>query len=106
MYQKRHYAHRMDVNRHSELSPLAMAFAAELRAERAALGLTQVELARRAGLSRSTLVRLEDETRQMNSDQMWQLCRALGVSITEFATRAEGRLRKSETHDHREASGG
>ena len=100
-----HYPAHMDVNSHSELSPLARAFAAELRAERAAVGLTQVELAKRAGLSRSTLVRLEDEARQMNSDQMWQLCRALGVSIADFATRAESRLLKAEALERREVAG-
>lgn len=73
-------------------SPEATAFAAQLRAERAAAGFSQDELAKRTGISKSTILRIEAGTRVMDTSQLGAICRALGITIGTFAGRAEERL--------------
>jgi transcriptional regulator with XRE-family HTH domain len=83
-------------------TPEAMAFAAQLRAERGAAKLSQAELAKMSGIGHSTLVRLENGTRVMDTAQLGALCRALGISLTTFAMRADERLREiSEAEERR-----
>jgi transcriptional regulator with XRE-family HTH domain len=88
----------MDVTRRRpaahERTPEALAFAAQLRAERAAAGMSQAELSKRSGVSPSTILRIEQGQRAMDIPQMAAFCRALGVSMTEFATQAERRMRR------------
>lgn len=74
------------------LSPLSLAFAAQMRAERAAADLTQTQLASKAGMGRTTLIRIEAGERDMDTTQLAGLCRALGVSIVDFVSRAEERV--------------
>lgn len=89
---------RMDVNKRRpaaiERTPEALAFSAQLRAERAAAGISQAELSKRSGVSPSTILRIEQGQRAMDIPQMAAFCRALGVSMTEFATQAERRMRR------------
>lgn len=75
----------------NERSPLSAAFAEQLRAERGAARLSQGDLATRAGLSLATIKRLEANTREMDTDQLDRICRALGLSILDFVVRAEER---------------
>ena len=75
----------------NDRSPLSAAFADQLRAERAAARMSLSDLATRAGLSLSTVKRLEANTREMDTDQLDRVCRALGLSIVEFVMRAEAR---------------
>jgi transcriptional regulator with XRE-family HTH domain len=86
----------MDVNSsHStgrKRTPEAAAFAAQLRAERAVAGVSQDELARRTGISKSTILRLESGERVMDTAQLGAICRALGIAIGTFAVRAETRM--------------
>lgn len=67
------------------------AFAATLRAERAAAGLTQREVYTRAKIPSATYHRLESGERVMNTAQLGDIVRALGMSITEFVMRADAR---------------
>lgn len=90
----------------SVLTDEDLAFAAEIQAERTAQGLTQVQLAKRARLSESTVKRIEAGAMQADSEQLSKLCRALGLSITELATRAEMRLASEKRGQQRRAAGG
>ena len=75
----------------NDRSPLSAAFADQLRAERAAARMTLADLAKRSGLSLPTIKRLEANAREINTDQLERVCRALGVSIVEFVMRADAR---------------
>jgi transcriptional regulator with XRE-family HTH domain len=73
-------------------TPEALAFAAQLRAERAAANMSQDDLAKATGISKPTIARIELGQRTMDTAQLGAICRALGLSLTTFAVRAEGRL--------------
>lgn len=68
------------------------ATAAQIRAERAAAGLTQIDLAKRAGMPRITYVRLETGSRVADVSQLEKLCRALDIPMSEFFRRIESRI--------------
>lgn len=69
---------------------------AQIRAERAAAGLTQEELGRRAGMSKMTIRRHEgaDPSRATAPDveQLAALCEAFGIKVSTLLARAEQRL--------------
>lgn len=92
----------MDVEntpRNSRLrTPEAAAFAAQLRAERAAAGMSQDDLAKASGIGKHTILRIENGQRVMDTAQLGDICRALGITIATFAMRAEERL-QSERDD-------
>ena len=88
---------RMDMS--IERSSTSAAFAEQLRAERAAARMTLADLAKRSGLSLPTVKRLEANTREMDTDQIERVCRALGVSIVDFVLRAEARRVAAEAAD-------
>lgn len=77
-------------------NPEAEAFAAQLRAERAAQDMTQDELAKRSGVGKHTILRIENGQRVMDTAQLGDLCRGLGVSLYEFVMRAEERLQAEQ----------
>jgi transcriptional regulator with XRE-family HTH domain len=62
-----------------------MAFADKLRSLREAANLTQYELAKRAGLSKQALSRLELGEREPRWGTVQALAQALGVSVGDFA---------------------
>jgi transcriptional regulator with XRE-family HTH domain len=74
-------------------TPEAMAFAAQLRAERAAAGMSQDDLVEATGISKSAIARIETGVRVMDTAQLGKFCRALGISIATFAMRADERMR-------------
>lgn len=61
-----------------------LAFAAVVRARRTALGLSQEQLARRAGCDRQSIVRLETATRSPSLDRIFMLADALDVRLGEL----------------------
>ncbi|MEJ2031084.1 MAG: helix-turn-helix transcriptional regulator [Maritimibacter sp.] len=75
---------------------LIAAFAKTLRRHRKALGLSQEELAFRAGLSVSFLSYLETRRRQPSLTVLDALCRELGISL---ATLAEEIDREQQNRD-------
>jgi transcriptional regulator with XRE-family HTH domain len=91
----------------NDRSPLSAAFAEQMRAERAASRLSQSGLAKRSGISLSTIKRLESNEREMDTDQLDRLCRSFGLTITEFVVRAEARRGDEAEHGHdlRDVSG-
>ena len=77
-------------------SALSAAFAEQLRAERGARRLSRAQLAAASGLAAKTIQRLEENEREMDTDQIGRLCNALGVSVIEFVTRAHHRQSGSD----------
>lgn len=76
---------------------LIAAFAAVLRQRRKAAGLSQEELAFRAGLSTSYLSLLETRNRQPTLSVMAALCRELGIGVSELMAEVEGTKRRTRT---------
>lgn len=68
-------------DRHSEQRPLDV-IAASLRRERDRAGLTLTELARRAGIAKSTLSQLESAQGNPSVETLWLLGTALGVPFS------------------------
>ncbi|MDN4616452.1 helix-turn-helix transcriptional regulator [Leifsonia sp. F6_8S_P_1B] len=67
------------------------ALAAEIRAERAASGLTQAQLADKAGINYETLKLLLKGTRPINISQIVQLAQAFDISPADLVERAMDR---------------
>lgn len=67
---------------------LGEVFARNVRAERARLGLTQVELAERLGWLQVTVSALETGRRAVQLDDIPLVCRALGVSVEQLVVGA------------------
>jgi len=75
-----------------ERSSWSDAVAAQVRAERAHAGWTQVEMVERTGLSRSTFMRLESGEHVADVSELARVCGAIGVPASEFFRRIEGRM--------------
>ena len=87
-------------------SPLSVALATQLRAERAAANMTVEELARRSGVSRNSLLAVLNGQRPADVSQLDAICKALGVPMILMWERTEARMRSEAPRDMREASGG
>lgn len=85
-------------------SELSDAIAAQLRAERAIADMTVDELAKRSGVSRSSLMQILKGHRVADVTQVEALCRALDVPLIALFQRAEARLRETPA-DKAHASG-
>lgn len=72
------------------------ALAAEIRAERAALGMTQQALAEQTGLSKSTVVRIEAATRAADINQLAAIADALRMPLAELVERMTVRSGRRE----------
>jgi transcriptional regulator with XRE-family HTH domain len=77
-----------------ERSDVSRGLAAQIRAERAASGMTQEQAARAAGLAKMTYRRLESGERVVDVTQMDKLARAFGLSMTELVERATARTER------------
>lgn len=67
---------------------IAQAVAAELRARRARLEISQAELAQASGIGERTIQRIEGGDRSVKLGQLDALCRALNVTMTDFIASA------------------
>ncbi|KFI28881.1 helix-turn-helix domain-containing protein [Paenirhodobacter enshiensis] len=74
-------------------NPLLDSFARVLRQRRLAAGLSQEELAHRAGLSMRYVSLLESRKHMPSLDTMQGLARGLGMSLTDLVSEAEAGLR-------------
>ena len=61
----------------------------ELRQAREAAGLTQLQLAKAAGLHRTYISLLERDKRSPTVDVLFRLCRAIGIKPSRFVARLE-----------------
>ena len=59
----------------------AMLTGAKLRAIRALRGLTQAQLAARAGVSANAIAEYEQDKRDLRADTIRKLCEAMGVQV-------------------------
>jgi transcriptional regulator with XRE-family HTH domain len=74
---------------------MARFLAREIRAERARAGLSQADLAERLGTSPSTVSAMERGVRSLLASELPDLCKALGVDLLTFLTRADAADRKA-----------
>ncbi len=91
-------------------SPLVTQIAAALRRERARAGISLTELARRAGIAKSTLSQLESGSGNPSVETLWALGTALGVPFSRLVDtprpavrvirRGEGPATYSERSDY------
>lgn len=84
----------MGTNR--EVNEWSLAVAAQIRAERASARLTQAEMVKRSGLSRSTYVRIESGNRPADVSQLGRIASALGVTSSRLLALAEQRAGSQE----------
>ena len=75
----------MDAVNLRERSDWSDAVAATIRAERAALSLTQSDVIARSGLARSTYIRIETGQRVPDVTQLARIAEALGMRLVELA---------------------
>lgn len=71
---------------------LGVVIAANVRGERARLGLTQVQLGERLSMSGATVSDIETGRRTITASDLPLLCEALGISLSEL-------LRRADPHD-------
>lgn len=71
---------------------IAAAMIVQIKAEMAAHDWNRQELAKRAGISSSSIYRYLDGERQMKLQDIADIAEALGLSYLELATRAQRRL--------------
>src|SRR5690242_12754095 len=85
----------MDMNpaeRDRLVAQMLRATAEQLRAERAASGLTIDAVSKAAGMDRKTIMRLESGERGPSVAQIASLCGVYGLAITEFMVLVQGRV--------------
>lgn len=80
-----------------ERSEFSQAVAAQVRAERARLGMTQQQVFDAAGMARMTYVRIENGSRVADVTQLAKIATVLGMSLSLLMQRAEEEVRRS--HD-------
>ena len=73
--------------------------AQQLRAERAASGMTVDQLAEKSGVPKRTLMRLLNEQRGIDIAHLASLADAVGLTLAEFVGRATARLSDPTTRD-------
>lgn len=61
---------------------MTMLTGSKLRAIRSLRGITQAELASRAGISQTAIAEYEKDKRELRSGTVRKLCEALGVKVT------------------------
>lgn len=79
-----------------EESPWSIATSAQIRAERAAAGLTQAQMIELSGIARSTYIRLEKGERVPDVTQLARICGALKIPLSVFLQRVENRKPEGE----------
>lgn len=88
-----------------ERSDFSEAVAAQVRAERAAAGITQAEVVRRSGLSRSTYLRIESGAHIADTTQLARICGVYGLALSAFFERVEDRVASVATDEHERLRG-
>jgi transcriptional regulator with XRE-family HTH domain len=71
------------------VTPLGTVIQRAIRAERARVGLTQSELAKRLGWSRQVITNIENGDRSIGVHELPALCKALGVTLNELSRDAD-----------------
>lgn len=71
----------------------------QIRAERAALGITQSELAEKIGKNQQTVMRYENGKRDIPVDDLALIGKAFGIGLIELLRRAEERIEQGNSTD-------
>ncbi|MDI3331447.1 MAG: helix-turn-helix transcriptional regulator [Micrococcus sp.] len=74
---------------------LKEAVARQLKAERAAAGMTQIQVAEKVGQDKQTVMRNEAGKRDISIAELGQLADVFGITPQELLRRAEERIQKS-----------
>jgi len=88
----RYHKYPLEVKRSTirVVAEIRRAFGAEVRGERARQGMAQWDLARRAGIARSTLSRIEQGVADPTLSDQAAIAGALGLTVDELLRRARG----------------
>lgn len=78
---------------------LRRAFGDQLRAERAASRMTQVQVARAAGISEASLIRYEQGTRSLPISTLYAIAEAVGFDPRRFMDEAQARFERIAPSD-------
>ena len=78
-----------------EVKEWSLAVAAQVRAERAASGMTQAEVYASAEMTRSTYLRIESGARVPDIEDLAMIAPVFGLTIQTLLERAESRLNPS-----------
>lgn len=71
----------------------------QIKAERAALGMTQAELAEKIGKEKQSVMRYENGKRDIPLDDLALIARAFSLSVVELLGRAEQRIQQDDCPD-------
>ncbi len=69
----------------------------QLRSARQAAGLTQVDLSAAIGKSQTFVSDVERGVRRLDTIELWEICRAMGVDLTEFIAEFQASVESSRT---------
>lgn len=69
----------------------------QLRSARQAAGLTQVDLSASIGKSQTFVSDVERGVRRLDTIELWEICRAMGVDLTEFIAEFQEVVESSRT---------
>jgi transcriptional regulator with XRE-family HTH domain len=73
-------------------SQVSLGVGRALRATRQAYNLTQTALARKVGVPQSTISKLEACERQLLVVELHEICKAIGITMSDFVGRLEHEL--------------
>lgn len=93
----------MNASNARERTPTSDAVAAQIRAERAASGLSQGAVFTAAGISKSAYLKLESGRNVADISQLAGICEALGLDLPTFFARAEARIKHKPKQSDAEA---
>lgn len=79
-------------NPKSRYDPDYLILLKEILSARNASGLSQVEIAKRLGVSQSTWSKIEAGERRIDLIELRRFCRAVGISLPEFVKSADQRM--------------
>lgn len=69
----------------------------QLRSARQTVGLTQVDLSEAIGKSQTFVSDVERGVRRLDTIELWEICRAMGIDLTEFIAKFQETVESSRT---------
>ncbi|AXA84479.1 transcriptional regulator [Lysobacter oculi] len=75
----------------------------QLRSAREAAGLTQVDLSEAVGKSQTFVSDVERGVRRLDTVELWEICRAMGLDLTSFVAEFQVAIEEAGTSKPRRA---
>ena len=75
----------------------------QLRAAREAAGLTQIDLSDAIGKSQTFVSDVERGVRRLDTVELWEICRAMGLDLTDFVAEFQGAIESARSNKVRKA---